>query len=164
MKYHNDVKNGDLLIWSEDRQNRISNMFLKMVRFFTMSEYAHVGIAVWINDELHVVEATIPEIRIAKVVDTPWHVSVPASVWNDTSSSFLMAQVGKSYSFLDCLRAYLGLRVNDNDSWQCAELSREFYLLGGIDLGKAYTPNRVVRKLMQQVDSGISWLKPRIVF
>lgn len=160
MKTYKDVRDGDLLVWSEDRASRTSNALLKIVRFFTMSEYAHVGVAMWVNGELCVVEATIPKIRIVPVRSLPLHVEMPHHVWTEASRQFLMNQVGKDYSFMDCIRAYLGSVTTRDDNWQCAELFNEYARIGGLDLGNALTPSRLVRRVMTVTGAQLSMLWP----
>lgn len=159
MRTYNDVRDGDLLIWREDRLSRTSNFFLGVVRLATVSDFAHVGVAMWLNGKLHVVEATQPYIRVSQVTDMPYHIPMPGA-WTEESSSFLIAQVGTDYGFMDCVRAYLGITTARDDNWQCAELTHEFYRLGGYDLGSRKTPSRLVRKALRLQHANLALVCP----
>jgi hypothetical protein len=66
-KSTSDIKSGDLLIWTGDNTGGKSDFYLKLVRFFTMSDYGHVSTAWKIGETLYHVEATQPEISLSRV-------------------------------------------------------------------------------------------------
>jgi len=152
-----DIKSGDLLIWSRDRTNKLSNILVKGVRLATMSSYGHVAISVWHNDELHLLEATNPRVRLNLVnptVDEIFHINAGIN-FNNEGKEFLFSKIGLEYSMLDAIRGYLGITVENDDHWQCAEIVTRFYELYGINLN-AFTPERVVRRLMEVTGGSIS--------
>lgn len=157
----NAVKTGDLLVWTKDQQSFKSNLFLKVVRFFTQSEFAHVGIAYWVGDRLCVIEATIPEVRIYPLSnkDEFYHIAMDADVDLETED-WLLDKVGLPYSFMDCLRAYFGYVSSNNQSYQCAELCNEFYRKVGIELGTVYTPSKLVYSAISLLDTKITLVNP----
>jgi hypothetical protein len=154
-----DIQSGDLLIWSRDKNSKLSNFLIKGIRLFTSSSYGHVAIAVWHNGELHFLEATNPRVRLAvfdadQVIDGVLCVRVGVTFTSE-SKEFLFSKIGFKYSFLDVLRAYLGLTLKRDDRYQCAEIGNDFYALHGIDL-QAYTPEKLVRRLLEVTGASIS--------
>lgn len=68
-----DIHSGDLLAWSENPYSAMSDLFIKFIRAVTKAEYGHVGVA-WRahdghEDELFVIEATIPKIIISRATE-----------------------------------------------------------------------------------------------
>ena len=154
------IQAGDLLAWSHDPYSTITDLTLKTIAKITKSDYGHVGIA-WrchdgIDDELFVVEATIPKIRIARVTtDRPFH-CVPMGIeWNNFNKSFLLSKLDYPYGVLDALRGSLGWRANRDMKWQCAELAHAFYEASGIFLRKEYTPGQLIKNAMEHTGSRV---------
>ena len=155
------IQDGDLLIWTKDQNSTKSNLFLKLVRLFTQSEFAHVGVAYWIGHRLYVIEATIPEIRIYPLSKKEEFYHLPMDIdFGEAQEDWLMARIGKSYSFMDCVRAYFGYVHSDNDKYQCAELCAEFYRDAGVELGQALTPNQVVYQALSVTRNQLALVKP----
>lgn len=154
------VRSGDLLIWSRKSGNALQNIPLEIVKKLTKSKYGHVAIA-WrlhdgLKDELFVVEATIPQIRITRVNCDDKLFCVPMGVeWTEPGKEFLVSKVGLPYSLMDGLRAVLGYAAKDNDRWQCAELSRAFYKHCGIDIGEGDKPEQVIENCMKYSGSSL---------
>lgn len=97
-----------------------------------------------------IVEATQPVVRLNPVRDHDEFFHIPMGViWTAESEDFLVDVMGCPYSFMDALRAYLGKTVEKDNSYQCAELCRDFFRLHGIDLGEDLTPSAIVRKALE---------------
>ena len=130
------IQTGDVLVWKKDRLSKISNLFLWGIRFFTMSQFAHVAVAVRIMDRVFIIEATQPFVRIFPLSNSdefyhiPTHISEPSK----ESLTFLFDQVGKLYSLGDAIRGYLGYPLKDNDRWQCVELAKAFLNMNGFNV------------------------------
>ena len=144
-----DIQQGDLLAWSHNSYNSLSNFVIRAIAYMTNSEFGHVGIA-WrshdgISDELFVVEATIPKIHISRATENRDLYCVPMKVeWGEHNKHFLMDKIGLPYSIADGIRAYFGRPAKRNDRWQCAELAHAFYQESGILLPDQFTPSQVV--------------------
>lgn len=158
------IQSGDLLAWRRDSHSTYSDLVLQGIRFATGEKYGHVGIA-WrchdgLDDELFVIEATMPKIRIAHVtVDSRDFDCVPMGLnWDPKGKEFLMRRQGYPYSIADAIRAFIGLRIDKavkpekDNKYQCVELAHDFYKVMGIDLGNNYTPGRFVRAAETHVD------------
>lgn len=150
MKSRNEIKSGDMLIWSNDKFSSKSNFYLNGIRTFTRSEYAHTAVAWRLEGRLMIVEATQPVVRLSPVRDHDEFFHIPMGViWTPESEDYLVSVIGCPYSFMDALRAYIGRTVNKDNHYQCAELCKEFYQLHGIDLGSELTPAAIVRKALE---------------
>lgn len=155
-EHRNQIKSGDLLIWDKGSGSLISNFLINLVRFFTRSEYGHVGIAWKVNKRLFVIEAVIPHVRIIPLSSKDVFYHVPMSIeWSEESESFLLSKVGLEYSIIDCINAYIGRTSTDMNKWQCAELACEFYRYSGIDIKRAYEPGLLVKTILAAIDTKI---------
>lgn len=151
-----DIQSGDLLIWTRDKNSKLSNFLIKGIRLLTSSSYGHVAIAVWHNGELHILEATNPRVRLAVLTleDEVLVVNVGLTFTSE-SKEFLFSKIGFKYSFWDAVRAYLGLTLKRDDRYQCAEIGNDFYALHGIVLN-AFTPEKLIRRLLEVTGASIS--------
>lgn len=144
------VKTGDLLVWNKSYSG--TKFWLNLVRFSTMSEFGHVSVAIRNTDgSLWHIEAVQPVIRKVPVPDDAQFYILPVSrvISKNLNLSFFDDKIGKRYSMMDALRSYFGYVTEDDDSWQCAELSKEFYEESGLTLPmRSVTPSRLVRSLM----------------
>lgn len=149
----NKIKSGDLLIWSKDRHSLLSNIFLTIIRLFTLSDFAHVAIAVIENDKLCIVEATTPTIRLVEVKPDDEFYFIPMNVeWKLEYLDFLLNKLGLKYSFMDGVRAYFNKKLEDDNRWQCAELANAFYKLTGSDYKNCFTPTKLVNGILTDKD------------
>lgn len=150
-KNHRDeIRSGDLLIWSKDKSSSLSNFYLSIIRFFTTSEYGHVGIALRIFGRLFVVEATSPYIRLVPVSLKDEFYHIPLKIkWSIDYIDLLFEYLGCKYSIFDAVRGYLGVVLKKDNRWQCVELAIDFYKKIGIDFGNDYTPTGFVKNVLE---------------
>lgn len=143
------IQSGDLLAWKKDSHSVTSDLLIHAIRTLTSAHYGHVGIA-WrchdgISDELFVIEATMPHIRAARLIADRDFDCVPMGVpWTPPMKSFLVDKIGLPYSITDAARAYFGMRLEQDDRWQCVELAHYFYKQHGIELEHDFTPGGFV--------------------
>lgn len=148
-----DIVSGDLLLWTEYPKSSISDFLVKSVAMATGGRFGHVGIA-WKNhdaldDELFVIEATIPKITVNRLTNETGMFCIPTGVnWLPENKEFLMDLIGKPYGFMDAIRAFLGKTVKKDDQYQCAEMAQEFYRKSGINLTEEVTPSGVAEELV----------------
>lgn len=144
------IQTGDLLGWKSDSVSTFSNSCVKLVRSLTNSQYGHVGIA-WrchdgLDDELFVIEATIPKVRAARILPCSDFDCVPMGIhWDGPGKRFLMTKLGLEYSLADAIRALLGKRLEDDSSYQCVELAHYFYEVYNIILQHDFTPGGIMK-------------------
>lgn len=158
--HRSEIRSGDLLVWSNDKVSKTSNIYLSIIRFFTSSEYAHVGIALRIFGRLFVVEATSPYIRLVPVSLKDEFYHIPLKIkWNVNHIDLLFGYLGTKYSKLDAFKAYFGIRLNKNNRWQCVELAIDFYKKIGLDFGNNYTPTGFVKNVLNVTNKPIYLVK-----
>lgn len=137
-------------MWKKDRLSFMSNLFLKGIRFFTMSEFAHVAVAWRVGSRLFAIEATQPFVRIFPIsgYDEFYHIPLNLTNIEEDDLSFLLSQVGRTYSLKGAIRTYLDLPLDYTDNaWQCAELTGEFLRRVGIEV-TGTTPSDLVEDLL----------------
>jgi len=155
MKYdeHRDnIKSGDLLVWSTRKIETFSDILDYIVRTFTMSEYNHVGIAWSTGDRKMVIEAVPPKVRIYPLSRKSAFYHIPMNIqWEENYERYLLEKIGDNYSIMEAVLSYFS-RPKENNYWQCAELSSNFYMKTGIDLKEGYTPSKIVNLLLTKYD------------
>lgn len=154
--HRSQIRSGDLLVWSKNRSSKFSNFLLFIIKLFTQSTYAHVGVAWKIGNRLFVIEATIPQVRIVPVSKNDEFYHIPINIqWKKDYEIFLLDKIGLSYSVFDAINAFFGKRLEKDDRWQCAELANEFYRSIGLDFKDAYTPSDLVESVLDLEDTSI---------
>lgn len=160
----NSVETGDLLAWDKSPSGTES-IWIKLVRFFTVSDYGHVSVA-WREDGvLYHVEAVMPYIRKAVVpLDQNFYlIPLADKLQSPVGMEFFDDKIGNRYSVLDAIRAYFGVVTKHDNRWQCAELVAEFYKEQGLDLEpRSMTPAHVVRSAMKWGDMKLTSSKSMI--
>ncbi len=156
VQHRSQIRSGDLLVWSKNGHSKLSNFILFIIKLFTQSTYAHVGIAWKIGKRLFVIEATIPQVRIIPVSEKDEFYHIPLNIeWKKDYDVFLLDKIGLDYSIFDAINAFLGKRLEKDDRWQCAELANEFYRSIGIEFGEAYTPGDLVEAVLETRETSI---------
>lgn len=148
-KIRSVIKSGDILAWSHRKWSSWYDLQIQAVRFFTQSEYCHVGTAWVVGGRVFVIEAVTPKVRIYPLSKLlPFYLIPLNDTWAMQAEEFALAQVGCDYSKWKAIKSFFG--KPDYDSlWQCAELTVEIAKLNGIDLGEHYTPSAVVQAALE---------------
>jgi hypothetical protein len=143
MKYEaarEKIKSGDLLAWSHRGWRSWYDIQIQLVRFFTQSEYSHVGIAWVVCGRVLVIEAVTPKVRIyplSKLGDFYW---VPYSEpWTVDDEEIALSYVGTEYSKLEALAAFFGASWEPT-GMQCAKLVATLRSKGKFNV----TPSHIV--------------------
>lgn len=151
------IATGDLLVW--DGPNGDNKAFwLYLVRIATVSNYGHVSVALVKDDGLYHIEAVMPKIKESKIDPNSSFYVLPMSkvIEENGDLEFFKDKIGCPYSIMDAIRAYLGLVVESNEHWQCAELCEAYYQSKGIDINLRFlTPTRLVKALMKITGLGL---------
>lgn len=161
MNTRDEIRSGDLLVWSSPVDGK-GGIWLKIVRFFTVSDFGHVSVALREGNDLKHIEAVIPHIRVVSVPKNSEFYVLPMSqvIGENPDMGFFDDKIGDRYSLYDAVRAYFGISTRFDDRWQCAELTEAFYQSHGIDIDLKYlTPSRLVKKLMGKVGIGLFRIK-----
>lgn len=142
----NKIKSGDLLAWSHRGWRSWYDIQIQLVRFFTQSEYSHVGVAWVTGGRVFVIEAVTPKVRIyplSKLGEFYW---TPGFLdWTPELEERALGYVGTEYSKMEALAAFFG-RTVDAMKMQCAKLVAT---LVGINSSNM-TPSQVVDMALEQ--------------
>lgn len=156
-EYRDRIKSGDLLVWGTNQIKNARDLQLSVVRFFTRSEYDHVGIAWVVGGRVFVIEATPPRVRIFPLSKlTPFY-HVPMNIeWTHSMEERLLENVGDEYSVLQAIESYFTTPKKDR-VWQCAELVIDFYTSTGMTEERlsGYTPSDVVRWCLTEKNTNL---------
>lgn len=144
-----DIKSGDVLAWTHRGWGSWYDFQIQMVRMFTRSEYAHVGVAWVIGGRVFVFEAVSSGVRImplSRLLPCYW---IRLGRWGYTAEEFALQQVAQPYSKVQAVLAGLGLlKVGHDTVWQCAEYTIEVLKAAGVNLRGPATPSWVVENLL----------------
>jgi len=149
-EHRDSIQSGDLLAWSHHGWALWYDFQIQVVRMFTRSEYAHVGIAWRTSGRLFVIEAVTPRVQIfpLSLCENFYHLSMGKELTWD-AEEFALSQVGEPYSKWMCLKAaFHNLRKGDLGEWQCAKLANEILRVNGFDFGETYEPTSLVQAVL----------------
>ncbi len=146
------LKSGDILVWNDSFKGQ--SRYGALIRLFTASDFTHVGVAIKNDDGLFSAEANVPVIRTTKVDLSDRLFYIPTPIIHDNiGQSFIDDTQGLRYSYLDAIRSLFGIIDERNDKWQCAEYVLDYLKCYGHDLGRVYTPSRLVRAAMREFNA-----------
>lgn len=145
-KHRESLKSGDLLAW------RGKTFVGRFVRTWTGSDFSHVGIVWRISDRVFILEASeFAGVRIRPLSNALPCYWIQSHVnWRDDIETHALSHIGDRYSYMDALRAGLGMKTNKNNGWQCAEFAS--YLLkstGMTELNITATPQALVERVIE---------------
>lgn len=116
------IKSGDILAWSHRGWSSWYDFKIQLVRFFTQSEYSHVGTAWVVGGRVFVIEAVTPLVRIYPLSKLGTFYWIPDfNVWTKEKEELALSYVGTQYSQIEALAAFFGRSVVP-DKMQCAKL------------------------------------------
>lgn len=150
----NQFADGDLIALSHYNWASFYDLQVQAVRFFTQSEYAHVGIILNFGGRVWVVESVTPKIRLVPLSyfakEGFYHVQLNKPMSNP-ELEFMLSKVGKGeYSKWQAIMAQLSrLHIGADDMWECAEFVIASRALSGVDLGTKATPSGVVQYALE---------------
>lgn len=157
------IKSGDLLAWSHRGFRSWYDLKIQAVRFFTRSEYSHVGVALVLGGRVWVVESVTPLVRIVPLSNLLpcYALNVPALDWRDEDTEFALSFVGNdeySYSQREAMRGFFGTNNTADSLLECAEFVQIAYRHSGIDLRCRATPSDVVLAV-QRLGGNLKYLE-----
>ena len=144
------IKTGDMIAWDYYPYSGFSNRLIKTIASMTKAPFGHVGVAWRLQNELFVVEATIPRIQVMWLGGHKNYCYLPMNIDPPpVAIEFLKSKVGLEYSLMDAARSYLGKVVEDDDRYQCAEFTSEFYQTAGLELDTDGSLNALIESCLQ---------------
>ena len=143
------IQSGDVLAWTHKSWKTWYDIKIQLVRFFTQSEYCHVGIAWVVGGRVFVLEAVMPKLRIyplSKEVPFYWlPQDEDLTYWTNEVEEFALSCVGEDYSQFQAVMAQLD-KVERKAGYarECAEFVQSVLQKGGKILDVKPTPTEVV--------------------
>lgn len=154
-EYKQNIKSGDLLIWSTRGVHSYIDLLCQIVRIATKSEYDHVGMAVVEDGEVFVFEAVPPKVRKIKLSKKIpfYHIAMDVK-WNTSVAQYIDAKIGQDYSKWQAFISYFTKPPVDK-KWQCVELMKDVYRFLGIEFNCGDTPAELVDEVMKNTGNGM---------
>jgi len=140
------IKSGDLLAFTHRSFKSWYDVKVQIVRFFTQSEYSHVGVAWVIDGRVFIIESITGGVRIHALSNLLpfWHISTNAP-WKAETQRFAMSLVGKPYSQIGAVRAFLDKDPERTlDRMWCSKLAQLVLEADGVLGAVQQTPSAVV--------------------
>ena len=151
-KLYPAVKSGDILVWNDSFKGQ--SKYGALIRLLTASDFTHVGIALSCDMGVFSAEANVPKVRTVRIQpnDRLYYIPTPI-IHSNIGQEFIDKTKDLKYSYLDAVRSLFGIVNESDDRWQCAEYVLDYIKLYGYDLGKVYTPSRLVTSAMREFRS-----------
>jgi hypothetical protein len=145
------IVSGEVLAWSHRGFKSFYDAKIQLVRFFTRSEYSHVGIAWVVGGRVLVIEAVTPLVRIYPLskLGSFYRLSDPVA-WTPEVETFALSHVGQGYSQWQAIKAFFGIAVDTDGLAQCAELVRGIIRESGVPCEVDATPTTIVQFLLER--------------
>jgi hypothetical protein len=109
------IKSGDVLAWTHRKWGTWYDFQIQMVRFFTQSEYCHIGVAYVVGERVFVLESVGAGIRqqpLSQELPFYW---IPTNVtWTDKALNAAMSKMGQKYSKFDGIKLSQARIINGN--------------------------------------------------
>lgn len=123
----NSIETGDLLAWRITRATTIFDFILLLYQKFFKAKFAHVAVAVRVENRLFAVEAVPNMVRIIPLSMLGNFYLIRAGVEdNGRHFGILARHLGKTYSLLDLVKNLLGIKGDDSELY-CSELALQYY-------------------------------------
>ena len=155
------IRSGDLLAWSHRGWESWHDVKIQLVRFFSQSEYSHVGTAYVGQGRVFALEAVQPLVRqfpLSKLLPFYW---LPLNApWLPATEEFAFEKIGEPYSQAEAILAFLGrLRRGEGKLWECAEYAGAIAKADGIDLGDRAVPTDVVQAALRRAGVNLNYIE-----
>lgn len=136
------IRSGDLLAWSHKEWGSFYDLQVQAVRFFTQSEFSHVGVAWRFGERVMVFESVSAGVRLFPLSrQVPFYWTPMPVEWNAAADAFAFETLGQPYSKLQAIAAQLGILKAGRDAvWECAEWAQACYQRLGLELKCKATP------------------------
>lgn len=159
------VRSGDLIAFEG------KTLSGRMIRAWSGSRYAHVGIAMWLSaagarPRLFLLEARSGPgvtMRLLSGAGPAWY--IPTRIeWNGEVNRFVWPRLGTAkYDWLSVMRRGLFLSPMRNNAYYCSEFAGEILLRGGLTLPEEALadPGELVQAVLRNGSGQIFWMDTR---
>lgn len=143
----------------------------RMIRTWSGSRYAHVGIAMWLSasgarPRLFLLESRGGygvTMRLMSSAGAAWY--IPTGIdWNGDVNRFVWPLLGTAgYDWVSLMRRCLFLQPRRNGVYYCSEFAGEILLQGGFDLPEEALadPGELVQAVLRNGPGQIYWMDPK---
>jgi len=140
------IKSGDVLVWNS------KSWHLKLVSFFTTSQYNHIALVVVVSGRVMILEATLKGVTLTPLSEElPCYLISLPQYWNNQVQELAFSSLGNKYSIWQAILGGLGLLdPGKDDRWQCAELVSVVLASAGMIDKFEMTPVLLVEQLIEQ--------------
>lgn len=155
------IKSGDVLAWTHRSWGTWYDFQVQMVRFFTQSEYSHVGVAYTLGDRVFVLESVGSGIRMFPLSQAGsfYWLSLDTK-WTDDTLNAAMSKIGQTYSKWDGIRSlFVKLKPGADGKWECAEYTSFILQNAGIDIDCRNVPSEVIYWLQENENCVMTMVK-----
>lgn len=158
------VRSGDLIAFES------KSFSGRMIRAWSGSRYAHVGIAMWLSasgarPRLFLLESRGGHgvtMRLMSSAGAGWY--IPTRIdWNGDVNRFVWPRLGTAgYDWVSVIRRCLFLPPRRNGAYYCSEFAGEILLHGGFDLPEEalFDPGELVQAVLRNGPGQIFWMDP----
>lgn len=150
-----EIQSGDLIAFSHYKWASPRDWLSQVVRFFSFTEYCHIGVAIVLGGRVWLAESVSPTVRLVPLSNFAkdgFFVIPTRNPMGNDELEYLLSRVGVSkYSKWQAIKAYLDkLELGADDLFECAEYTICARRLSGLDLGNRAVPAAIVKEALKQ--------------
>ncbi len=151
------IKSGDVLAWTHKKARTLYDLRVQLVRFFTRSEYTHVGMAWVIGGRVFILESVATGIRIFPLSRELPFFWIPIDIdFSDDVLNAALAHLGEPYSNLEgVMSLFKNITPGENQQWECAEFVRFLLKKANIKCDCKNTPTEIVSWLQHNHNAAV---------
>lgn len=149
------IKSGDLLAWTHKSWGSWNDWQIQFVRFFTQSEYSHVGLAYVIGSRIFVLEAVGSGVRMVPLsANIPFFLIQTGMRWNDRVEDLAVSKLGEKYSKWAAIKSFfIKIKPGEDRDWECAEYAMFIMQEAGFPIDCHCTPTDVIQWMQENLDA-----------
>jgi hypothetical protein len=149
------IRSGDLLAWTHKGWSTWDDIQIQLVRFFTQSEYSHVGIAYVMGERVFILEAVAAGVKLTPLSENlPFFLIQTGMQWSSLVEASAMEIQGQKYSKWEAIKAFfVKLKPGKNKVWECAEYVIYILNVAGYPIDCKATPTAVIEWFQNNLDA-----------
>lgn len=155
------IKSGDVLAWTHRKWGTWYDFQVQLVRFFTQSEYSHIGIAYVVADRVFILESVGSGIRTQPLsLELPFYWLPTDLDWTEDILKSAMSKMGQRYSKWDgIVSLWRRIKPGKDNRWECAEYASFILQNAGINIHCRNVPGEVVYWLQSNMSVPVYMVK-----
>lgn len=151
------IKSGDVLAWTHRKWGTWTDFQIQMVRFFTQSEYSHVGISYVTGDRVFILESVSGGVRMQPLsLELPFYWLPTNANWTEDTLVAAMSKMGQRYSKWDGIKSlWKKIKPGTDNQWQCAEYTSFVLQAEDINIDCRNIPGEVIFWLQENINAPV---------